>query len=158
MHLVDYIHFMFSLCRSENRTVYDASDIVNSSVAGGVHFHNVLKASVLCRNTVFALAAGVSVFRRKAVYSLCQNLGTGGFTGTTGACKQICVVYSSGFQFVYKGGCYMLLTRNIIKCFCSPFSIQNLIQSTHPRNKSKMQAFAKHLSFWGSPARRRINK
>ena len=83
MNLVHNIDPVFSLCRCKAGFFDYFTNVVNASVAGGVHFNNIQNLALFNAQAVFALSAGVSVFGVKAIYSFSKYFCTGCFACTS---------------------------------------------------------------------------
>ena len=89
MDLVDDIHAELQLCRRVNNAVTKLTNAVNAVITCSVHFHNVRCGARVDRETSRAFSAGISVYGRKAVRRLCDDLRAGRLTRASRTAEQI---------------------------------------------------------------------
>ena len=123
MNLVDDIYSVFQLCGGEGYLILHIPDVIDTVIACGVHLDNVRRGSRIDAATSGAFVAGVTRPGIETVHSLRQNLGTGGFTCTARAGKQIRMAHFICQKLCFNRLCNCQLSYNVIKGLRTIFTI-----------------------------------
>jgi hypothetical protein len=89
--------------------VDDVANFLNSVVAGGVQFQNVVASAYFDGFAGIALTTGLATFGILTVEDLGQNACGSGFPGASGARKQIGLAFSPINDSISKGTHHMVL-------------------------------------------------
>jgi hypothetical protein len=98
MDFIYYIYFVTGLVRGIVSPLAEVSDIVNSSLAGGINLNHIQGSAL---GYCLANGAGIARFALaigNTVYCLSQNTTGAGFTRPPGAAEEISVRYPAATE------------------------------------------------------------
>jgi hypothetical protein len=100
---------------AERRTLDQIAHVLNTVVACGVKFQNVVTVTAVYCPTRIANSTRFSVFGFFAVEHLGQNARSRGFAGATRARKQICLTFTMVNDRILQRTNHVLLTLEFVK-------------------------------------------
>ena len=116
MHLIHYVHFIFTRLGSKSYLVYQVAYVVYRVIAGSIQLVNVHGSAFVKRNTGVTNVAGLPLWCYiLTINCFCQYTGTGSFTNTTWTAKQKSMRQLLVFYSIFKRSSYMTLTHNGIE-------------------------------------------
>ena len=127
MNLIYDIYFITSFCRTVGHFFTDLTNIIDAVVGCGVDLYYIHGGPCIDRLACLALVAGASVYRMFAVYRLCQDLGNGSLTCTTGAAEKIGMPNPVCLHLVLQCGYNVFLPLNVFKILGAELPIQSSI-------------------------------
>ena len=134
----EHVRFVYDintvLCNSRSKVRFGAQipNIVNVSVAGGVHFGNIQQRTVVNSPADFTFAAGLAVVLVWAVHRLCKDFRAGGFAYAAAAGEDVCMTEGVLRHLFCNDGGYVLLPGNVLKKSRAIFAIKRLIHKAPP--------------------------
>ena len=115
MNLIYDIYFITSFCRTVGHFLADLTNVIDAVVGSGVNLYDIHGGPRIDCLACLAFIAGASVYRMFAVYRLCQNLGNGSLTCTTGAAEKIGMADPVCLHLVLQCGYNVFLPLYIFK-------------------------------------------
>ena len=140
MNLIYDIYFITSFCRTVGHFLTDFTNVVDAVVGSGVDLYHIHGGPCIDGLTCLTFIAGAPVYRMFAVDCLCQYLGNGSLTCTTGAAEKIGMPDPVRFHLVLQCGYNVFLPLYIFKILGAELPIKSSIAhenspfSVNPRN------------------------
>ena len=132
VHLVDQIDFVAGMGRRVLHVFQQLTGVLDLCLGRGIDFNQVN------RSTLGNFRAGPTLTTRcrsdasVTVETLGENTRNGGLAHAAGACKQVSMMESPGFQRVHQRLQHMLLPDHLGEVAGSPFSGENLMRHARP--------------------------
>ena len=140
MHFIDNINLILSLSGRVRYFIHNLTDIVHAVVGCRVDFDHVHGRPGGNRLTYGTFSAGTSVYGIFTIYRPCKNFGNRGFTGTTGARKQIGMSDTVCLNLVFQGRYNMLLPFDILEFRRAELSVKSCIRHNTLNRRSRCPA------------------
>ena len=127
MDLIYDIDAVPKVSRRINHAVAQVADVVDTVVAGGIHFNDIRRAPRVDGKAGRAFPTGIPVFGMLAVRRLGDDFRAGGLSRAARPAEEIRMRNFPVLNLAFQNGRDMLLAHNIVEHGRTPFAVKRLI-------------------------------